>query len=120
MTRDDSLSPPFSHRELNGETLLAELARLRGALVHQRHLDACAEELSRLRAMDVDAAILAVEKLARTRFKDQGMLAIVLREWGSRLRQPADVRALAAHFLRLARVSAIIGALWQTERKRHG
>lgn len=105
------LSAPFAHRELNGETLLEELADLRDAQVRQKQLEDCANALRGLNELRPGEAAARVRQIAGGRFQSQPALANLLVRWAAKVKSEADVEALAQHFRRLAVVGALVGAL---------
>lgn len=109
--RPDLRSAPFSHREFNGETLIAELASLREGQVRQKQLEDCAVALRSLKGLSVADATARLRQVATGRFQTQPALARLMVSWSGKLRTEADVTALVAHFQQLARVGALIAAL---------
>lgn len=106
-----TLSSPFASRELNGETLLDELADLRAAGVGQKHLNDCVAAVRPLRRTAPGEAAGELRQIAAGRFQVQPELAGLLVRWAARLRTPGDVAELCAHLERLALTSALIGAM---------
>lgn len=106
-----ALSSPFSHRELNGETLLDELQDLRAAGVGQKHLNDCALALRALGQRSAAEADAELRHLASARFQAQPELAGLLVRWAAKLKSERDVAELCSHFDRLALASALIGAM---------
>ena len=115
-----ALSAPFANKELNGEQLLEELAALRVALVHQRHLNACADAIAALHEAPVAVAREGFRRHANGKFHREPALAGLLEAYAEKLNLDADVPLACSHFRRLALTSAILGALWHTERQRVG
>lgn len=104
-------SPPFVHREFNGEVLLDELAELRGARVRQPELVEIAREIAQLRGRSPAQAASGLAELARGRFASPRELSALLTQWGKKVRSGADVELLAGHFQRLALAGALVSAL---------
>jgi|APLak6261666879_1056058.scaffolds.fasta_scaffold01162_3 hypothetical protein len=104
-------STPFASRELNGEVLLEELTDLRGAQIHQKHLNDLVVGLRDLQGVRVSEASQRLKHLAANRFSGTPALASLLVRWSAKLKAEADVPLLIAHFERLAVTSAIIGAV---------
>ncbi len=109
--RRPSVTPPFSGRDFNGATLLAELNQLREAQVRQPQLNDCALALRQLRRLKAPDAANKIRHLAGGRFASQPALGALLVRWASRLRADADVEALVGHMERLVLSSALIGAM---------
>lgn len=107
------LSPPFAHREFNGETLLEELRDLRQAAVPQRQLDDCALAMRHLRTTPVAELAPRLKQLAQARFGAQPEMAGLLVRWAAKVRSAQDVMALCLHFERLALASALISAMYR-------
>lgn len=104
-------SAPFASRELNGEVLLEELADLRNAQVHQRHLNDCVLNLRDLEGVRVSDAAARLKQLASNRFAGQPALASLLVRWAAKLRHEVDVPLLVSHLERLALTSALVTTL---------
>ncbi len=104
-------STPFASRELNGEVLLEELADLRNAQVHQKHLSDLVVGLRDLEGVRVSEASQRLKSLAANRFSGTPALASLLVRWAAKLKVEADVPLLIAHFERLAVTSAIVSAV---------
>jgi len=91
------LSPPFAHREFNGETLLEELKALRQASVAQKQLDDCALALRALKGTGHSELGARFKQLAQSRFGAQPEIAGLLVRWAAKVRSQADVAALCLH-----------------------
>ena len=107
------LSPPFAHREFNGETLLEELRALRQAAVPQRQLDDCAIAVRALKgtpAMDLPTRF---RDLAQARFGAQPEIAGLLVRWAAKVKSDADAAAICDHLQRLAICSSLISAMYR-------
>lgn len=104
-------STPFASRELNGEVLLEELTDLRGAQIHQKHLNDLVVGLRDLEGVRVSEAAQRLKHLAANRFSGTPALASVLVRWAGKLKAEADVPLLIVHFERLAITAAIVGAI---------
>lgn len=107
------LSPPFAHREFNGDTLLDELRSLRQSAVPQKQLDDCALAVRGLKNLSASELPLRFKQLAQARFGAQPEIAGLLVRWSAKVKSPADVAALCLHFERLALTSALISALYR-------
>lgn len=107
------LSPPFAHREFNGETLLEELRDLRQAAVPQRQLDDCALAMRPMRGTAPSELSARLKQLAQSRFGAQPEVAGLLVRWAAKVKTPDDVTALCQHFERLAMASALISAMYR-------
>lgn len=107
------LSPPFAHREFNGETLLEELKALRQSAVAQRQLDDCALAVRALKGATPAELPSRFKQLAQSRFGAQPELSGLLVRWAAKVRTPADVGALCSHFERLALTSSLISSLYR-------
>ncbi len=109
--RKPPLSSPFTGRDFNGTTLLAELHSLREAQVRQPQLNDCAAAIRQLAHLRVSDAGVKLRQLASGRFASQPVLGALLVRWSSKLRTDSDVEALAGHIDRLVIASALIGAM---------
>ncbi|MFO0596620.1 MAG: hypothetical protein U0228_14990 [Myxococcaceae bacterium] len=104
-------STPFASRELNGEVLLEELADLRNAQIHQKHLNDLVVGLRDLEGVRVSEAAQRLKHLAANRFGAYPALSGLLVRWAGKLKAEADVPLLMAHFERLAVTAAIVNAV---------
>jgi hypothetical protein len=104
-------SPPFVSREFNGEVLLDELADLRAAQVHSRHLVDCLGALRGLDGVRVSEVATRLRALAGHRFTSQPALASLLVRWAARLKNEIEVPLLVSHFERLVLTSLLVTAL---------
>ncbi len=106
--RKPSLSPPFAHRELNGELLVAELRQLRAAQVPVGELHRLATALGRISGLSVAEAAASVRQLQRELLGPHSPLSALLRDHAGKLRAEGDPAALAGHFSRLANAAAAL------------
>ncbi len=109
-----ALSPPFASRELNGETLLDELAGLRQSAVPQRHLNDCAVAVRMLRKTPVAEVPQRFRELAQNRFANLPEVAGMLVRWAQQVHSDADLAALCGHIERLALASALLNAIYRS------
>jgi len=108
-----ALSAPFASRELNGETLLDELASLRQAAMPQKHLNDCAVAARALRTTPLAEVPFAFQALARERFQAQPEIAGMLVRWAAKVKSEADLEALCLHLQRMALASGLLNAMYR-------
>jgi hypothetical protein len=111
------LSGPFAARELNGEMLLQEATTLRDRGVSADALGACALGLARAGPQQARELVDAVGHLAATSSRCPAPLARLMEGWATKVKSEEDVVAYVDHFLRLARVFALIPALLQSSER---